>query len=206
MQWKWTKGKNFEKYKTALEGIANVTIRSDGNYYRRIGRAKELENGIDCNFMKLYEHRKLEVKSSEIEPEECTIAPKDLSHPTQKIVLCGVELTPYGDVVNYKIGGNMDYNYIDNHVICKATDDIWSCIIEYNKSRLSCKYCSEHMPKTTVTKEEADWMVTVALPRLKKQLQENDPEFDSQSMLYKKLMLLHAAKVFRNDVLKRDIF
>lgn len=137
---------NYEKYKSALSGHAEVIKKMQGNSPFRFGRAKELkENTWDMDYkLEFQKQQRIELFSKEFNSPACKAADQyKLAYEDQKIVCCGLYMNAQGNlyIEHCEV---MDRETVNTFpVICKAGDSLWGSLPKYNKDKLPCKQCME---------------------------------------------------------------
>lgn len=134
---------NFEKYKAALKGIAQVTININGYLTKRVGNAKA--NNIRAYTPFVYSVDDIDKRRigivDKLHQNQCReFKSFNLSYPEyQVLICCPIELKCDGNLIKAEIG-DYDYETMDNpkYQICNVNDDIYAAIIEHNKTRIDC--------------------------------------------------------------------
>lgn len=130
---------NYQRYKQALSGIADVYRVKRGNQPIKCGRAVLLENAIPCEKIKQLEKtRRIECFSKNNIPA-CPVANTfQLCHENQRIVCCGIYMNVHGNLSTVA-GGAFDWIFSDRFPkICSASDNIWEKIQQYNIEKIPC--------------------------------------------------------------------
>jgi organic radical activating enzyme len=139
--------KNYELYKSRLEGIAEVSFKKHANLPFNIGKAKNLDcKKLDGEPVYIAAGlMRIGICSKEFSLNECDVECADivkLDYPEQRIVCCGLCLNAKG-YLNTEIGSSLPYADIDNsslYTICHVLNsNIWESIVSYNKYRNPCK-------------------------------------------------------------------
>lgn len=143
--------KNFERYKAALEGVADVGRVLHGNAPIRVGRAVSLpqsetvvESTIDSS------GQTIEVLDKTHTPICRVYENFKLIDPGQRIVCCSLWLGHDG-VIRSGTCASDPFEQIDNFPrVCTTADPIWESVLAYNKGRVNCaQISSEYTSKLT---------------------------------------------------------
>ena len=139
---------NFEKYKKALDGFAQVKKIAIGNVYRREGNAKFLSGGTSVIGLEDNFKKRIEILDKDHKPLCPQYKTYKLIKPEQIQICCDMYLSCHGNLL-FSAMGMHEYPIVDfdKCIICNVCDsDIYSSILEYNKGRIDCLT----LTKTTV--------------------------------------------------------
>lgn len=130
---------NLEKYKSALNGYAQVVKTAKGNLPRKEGRGQILNNGFLCSNLEYNNQKRIEILDSTHKPMCPQYRCYKMVKPEQIVICCGVYLNAYGYLMPSGLGLH-DYSVVDdpdNH-ICHVSEPIYEKILQYNRGRLDC--------------------------------------------------------------------
>lgn len=139
--------KNFELYKSALDGIACVIHETLGARPRSCGRAANLPEATPTKLTSLaVQMMRLELFSKDQHPDGAACWGHRLVYPDQKIVCCPTYVTANGDIVHGIIGKGFSHELTDSAKICSVYDvDLWHEFLITNKYKTSCRECFDIM-------------------------------------------------------------
>lgn len=146
--------KNFERYKAALEGVADVGRVLHGNAPVHVGRAADLPKSETVFESPADSARQsIEVLDKTHTPICRQYEAFKLINQDQRIVCCSVWLGHDG-IIRNGVCGSDPFEKIDNFPkVCTTADDIWSSILAYNKGRVNCAQIS-HECTSKLTDED----------------------------------------------------
>lgn len=131
---------NFQKYKTALDGLASVYKKAVGNVYNKLGRAKNLPGGVKNTNFKDRVNKRIEILDKEHKPLCPQYETYKLLDSQQILICCDMYLNCHGNLLAYSLG-SYEYEVEDNekYIVCNVfNDDIYSAILKYNEGKTDC--------------------------------------------------------------------
>lgn len=131
---------NYNKYKQALKGYAQVVRCANGNLPRKEGRGRALPDGI-CNLnLEQAINKRVEILDKNNKP----LCPQYLTYkmikPSQIIICCDMYLSVKGSLLIAGLGMH-EYSIVDNpkYRICRVdVANIYNSIIHYNRNKTDC--------------------------------------------------------------------
>lgn len=150
--------RNKQAYKEKLNGRASVISLSGGAIPNNTGRGRHLKQTVPNRDLQYAINRRIEILDDEHKPICPYFMTYKLLFEGQTIICCNVLLSANGKLYPAEFAYN-EYEFLDSNLcICKASNDIYQSIIEYNKYREDCLQVMKERAKNISDKSQFELM------------------------------------------------